>query len=575
MFNINVNNKLIPIKLNFFIYFGCIGPIIGFLPTIAKQLGYSITTYGVVMTFMSMISMVMAPMAGLIVDRFRVKKTLFFMVTLLIGVISFFFIFVPKVPLERCVEMKCESEIVLIVRPDTVQQNTHNNSIFIDENNEELIICNLTCQNTKSCDYQTNKSNNQSDFSDYWMATINDVKRMNDRNRIDVVLKLKDMKKIESSYVFPLLSVQINGTGISPTCQCRLKTFCHISCSNEAIMQIFTVPTYRGNVLSLYQFWIFFFAVCALWSCMIITTTLQNSLCLDILDKPEDFGKQKCWSSFGWGFFSIFIGWLVDWFSLNKKEKDYSPVFYSCILFTFFNLFVINKLKITETKKSEGKWKSIYGLFTKHYVIVFYIWVASSSFLHTIITHFLFWYMEDLVSANNNLNQRAWLKTLQGLAQGIQCFGGEMPFYFCSGWIIGKIGHINCMSLAMGAMAIRMYLYTVIWNPVWIILIELLNGVSYALGAAVKMSYAKMMSPEDTTNTIIGILGLFDCIGETLGSLLGGYLFKLYGGVWSFRFFAYCSTSMCFLNILSNRFGFTKVISDSKQSDDYINYAES
>lgn len=122
--------------------------------------------------------------------------------------------------------------------------------------------------------------------------------------------------------------------------------------------------------------------------------------------------------------------------------------------------------------------------------------------------------MEDLVSANNNLSQRAWLKTIQGLAQGIQCFGGEIPFYFCSGWIIRKIGHINCMALAMGAMAIRMYLYTVIWNPAWIILIELLNGVSYALGAAVKMSYAKIMSPEDTTNTIIGILGLFDCIGK-------------------------------------------------------------
>jgi len=91
--------------------------------------------------------MVMAPLAGIIVDRFRVKKTLFFMVTLLIGVISFFFMFVPKVPLETGVEMECESEIVLIVRADIVQQNTHNNSIFIDGNNEELIMCNVRLNN--------------------------------------------------------------------------------------------------------------------------------------------------------------------------------------------------------------------------------------------------------------------------------------------------------------------------------------------------------------------------------------------------------------------------------------------
>jgi len=121
--------------------------------------------------------------------------------------------------------------------------------------------------------------------------------------------------------------------------------------------------------------------------------------------------------------------------------------------------------------------------------------------------------MEDLVSANNDHGQRAWLKTLQGLAQGIQCFGGEIPFFFWSGWIIRKMGYGNCMALVLAAMAVRMYLYTVIWNPTWIIAIELLNGVSYALGYSVKMSYAKMVSPPDTLNTIIGFLGFFDCIG--------------------------------------------------------------
>ncbi|KAF0727270.1 major facilitator superfamily domain-containing protein 6-like protein B, partial [Aphis craccivora] len=120
--------------------------------------------------------------------------------------------------------------------------------------------------------------------------------------------------------------------------------------------------------------------------------------------------------------------------------------------------------------------------------------------------------MEDLVVVSNDYSQRAWIKTLQGLAQGIQCFGGEIPFYFWSGWIIRKMGHINCMALVLGSMAIRLYLYTVIWNPAWIIAIELLNGVSFALAVSVKMSYAKIMSPEDATTTIIGIIALFDCI---------------------------------------------------------------
>jgi len=50
----------------------------------------------------------------------------------------------------------------------------------------------------------------------------------------------------------------------------------------------------------------------------------------------------------------------------------------------------------------------------------------------------------------------------------------------------------------------------------------------------------------------------FLLIGDSLGSLLGGYLFDSYGGVWSFRFFAYSSALLCFINILCNRFGLTK-----------------
>jgi len=121
--------------------------------------------------------------------------------------------------------------------------------------------------------------------------------------------------------------------------------------------------------------------------------------------------------------------------------------------------------------------------------------------------------MEDLVSANNDHSQRAWIKSLQGLAQGIQCFAGEIPFLFWSGWIIRKLGYGNCMALVLGSMALRLYLYTVIWNPIWIIAIELLNGVSYALGFAVKITYLKMLAPPDTLNSVYGFIGLFDCMG--------------------------------------------------------------
>lgn len=121
--------------------------------------------------------------------------------------------------------------------------------------------------------------------------------------------------------------------------------------------------------------------------------------------------------------------------------------------------------------------------------------------------------MEDLVSRNNDPAQQMWIKKLQGLAQGIQCFGGEIPFFFRSGWIIKKLRHIKCMVLVPGSIAIRLFLYTAISNPAWIVLIEFLIGTSYALCYLVKMSFVRIISSSETIKTVMGILGLFDCLG--------------------------------------------------------------
>lgn len=120
--------------------------------------------------------------------------------------------------------------------------------------------------------------------------------------------------------------------------------------------------------------------------------------------------------------------------------------------------------------------------------------------------------MEVLVSKNNDQSQRTSIKTLQGLTQSIQCVCAELPFFFWSGWIINKVNHVNCMAISLGAVAVRMYLFTVISNPSWVLLIELLNGLSYALAHAVKMSYAKMIAPESTC-TVVGLILFFEMIG--------------------------------------------------------------
>lgn len=118
------------------------------------------------------------------------------------------------------------------------------------------------------------------------------------------------------------------------------------------------------------------------------------------------------------------------------------------------------------------------------------------------------------MASEHDSNRLAWIKTLQGLSQGVQTFGGEIPMFFCSGWFITKIGHKHCMSLILFAFTVRFFAYSIMTNPVWSLLIETLNGMSYALGRAVMVSYSRMISPPSTNHTVLGLVGLFDSIGR-------------------------------------------------------------
>lgn len=125
------------------------GPIAGFLPTIAKQLGYSPTTYGNTLTAMSLITMILPLLSGIIVDKFRVKNKMFVTTVLGYGLMVFLFKFVPKLPLDAIVELGCgtnKSEIIMAVVNENNQQTTMIDKIInnLGQDNDELIKCEVS-----------------------------------------------------------------------------------------------------------------------------------------------------------------------------------------------------------------------------------------------------------------------------------------------------------------------------------------------------------------------------------------------------------------------------------------------
>lgn len=137
---------IIHVRKYFFFLIG-FGPMVGFLPTIAKQLGYSLTTYGASMTFMSVVSTILVPLSGVIVDKFRIKKTLFLVVILGMGVVALLFLFVPKAPLDLAItELKCDAKTtsMTVFNENNNLQTTNNITHYTVANHnssDDLITC--------------------------------------------------------------------------------------------------------------------------------------------------------------------------------------------------------------------------------------------------------------------------------------------------------------------------------------------------------------------------------------------------------------------------------------------------
>lgn len=103
---------------------------------------------------------------------------------------------------------------------------------------------------------------------------------------------------------------------------------------------------------------------------------------------------------------------------------------------------------------------------------------------------------------NCSCNNKERMKTLQGLAMCIQCFGGEIPFFFISGWVLKKIGHVNSMTLVLFAFGIRLFLYSLLTNPWWVLPIELMQGITFGIFYSTMATYASIVAPDGTAATL-------------------------------------------------------------------------
>ncbi|XP_030372524.1 major facilitator superfamily domain-containing protein 6 isoform X2 [Scaptodrosophila lebanonensis] len=536
-----IDKELLPMKAHYFLFNAGTAPVVPFMPTLARQLGYSSLVVGTMYTILPVIGMLAKPLFGYIADRFQRHRTLFLGGQLLTGLAFFMIMFVPA--LEKpmpMVEFHCHNGVsnVQYCSPygDCVEKNLEshfgNRTLGCEMHCQaEPYMWDIVCQNwlnnsLENC--EANRSNPQLDFNAFINANDIVETQQNSTTCLNFLVP-QDQGSIDGK----------NMTLFCPSDKQYFKAQCSMNCHEDFLTDQLSESAVINtrSALGLPQFWFFFSLMIISWIGMAVVVSIGDAICFGILgDRHHLYGKQRLCGSLGWGLFAVLAGVLVDKMSGGQVTKDYTVVFWITLIVLGFDMLASTKLKHTQTHLSNNIVKDVGQMFLSVRCVVFFLWCVAIGLCTALIWNFLFIYLEELDKLYEGCENS--VKTLEGLVMGIQCFGGELPFFFLSGWILKRIGHVKAMSLVLLGFGVRLLLYSMLQNPWYILPIELLNGITFGLFYATMASYASIVAPPGTEATMQSLVGaIFEGVGVSMGSLIAGLLFEAFSARVTFEIF--------------------------------------
>lgn len=222
-------------------------------------------------------------------------------------------------------------------------------------------------------------------------------------------------------------------------------------------------------------------------------------------ERRRDYGKQRLWGTIGWGCIAPIVGLLNERATGDSSYVDYSPGFYTLALLSVLDVCGTCFLNVPRSCPSSQILKDLSQVFLKPEAIFFTFSVFNMGLLMGFIWAYGLWYLQDLGAS----------PSLLGACLAIQCFGGEVPMLFFSGWIIMRIGYGNAMSLSIVGLACRLGVYSFGTNVRAMLPVEVTHGLCFGLFYATMTSFANTVAPPGTQATMQGLLGgTFEGLGK-------------------------------------------------------------
>jgi len=312
-------------------------------------------------------------------------------------------------------------------------------------------------------------------------------------------------------------------------------------------------------------------------------TSLVDSFTIGRLQNASEFGSYRLWGAASFGLSSLLGGLLLtprqggDPAKSEASAQGFDWIFYLNATFTLLAVIVVMRLaaaapsspsNFTQLPSSsqhstaeelEGNpvskpvpppsassssntvfvLRSILATFRSNPRIASFAFVVFVSGIGDgVIEAFLFIRLKELGASG----------LLLGLAR-LQTCVAEVPAFILAGKLYNSIGVWKTLSVTQVAYVVRFACYALlVKNYLWLILlVELLNGLTFAVTWQASCQYAAEVAPPGTEATMQSLIeGLHWGLGSGLGALIAGYVYHWAGAVPLFA----ASSFLCCLSFL-------------------------
>lgn len=223
--------------------------------------------------------------------------------------------------------------------------------------------------------------------------------------------------------------------------------------------------------------------------------------------KGRSYGSIRLWSSAGFAVSSIGIGMLLEKVGLIHLDLSY----YALIILAIIALLFVQDTKLNTAPINKS---SLNKLFKNKEFVIFLAVAALAGIPHRLNDSILGLYLNDLGATKGQIGS-AWM--FASLS--------EVPVFAVSVLLFRKYHPIFLITIATILYTLRWVAYGYIKDPTIISVLQVTQGVTFALFFVASMEYISLIVPDEVKATSqTTFAAVFGGIGGIIGSLVGGML---------------------------------------------------